>query len=176
MGQEAFRIKSVPKDFLQNIVQQPLYFVDSGKAAARGLFISVLAGFKWFLPKELSIINFDYSTYTYYGEEISNSIVEKQSSITLEAQRECSFINTYATNIITNNMMINALKEYSKDGGLFMLLTPIGIIKDLALENVYITFRQGNPQPIFNFKFRKLIISSTSIYKLDLQPRYKFCL
>lgn len=167
---------SVGTNAINSIVTQPLYFQDSGLAALQGLFATAFAGFKWQLPRELNLINFDYSTYTYYNEEISNCIVEKQNSITVTAMRELSLINTYTLNIVTNNVMVKSLKDYSKKGGLFVLITPSGIIKNLALENLSIQFLNNNPNPIFVFKFRKLVISQTGIYGTIMSDRSSFCL
>lgn len=169
---------SVGTNAINSIVTQPLYFQDSGLAALQGLFATAFAGFKWFLPDQLQLANYEYSNYTYFMEEVVNGMVEKQSTITVKATRELSFINTYTLNIVTNNILIKKFKEYTKSGGLFILITPIGIIDNLALEDLSVTFNTNNPNPIFVFKFRKLIINSLNSagFETDLSPRASFCL
>lgn len=172
------KLVSAGTDAINSIVTQPLYFQDSGLAALSGLFATAFAGFKWILPDQLQLANYEYSNYTYFMEEVVNGMVEKQSTITVRAARELSFINTYTLNIVTNNLLIKKFKEYTKSGGLFVLITPIGIINNLALEDLSVTFNSNNPNPIFVFKFRKLIINSVNSagVESDLSPRASFCI
>lgn len=178
MADAKAQIESGAAGFLQSVLTQPLYFQDNALALMSGLIISVLGGFKWFLPDQLQLANYEYSNYTYFMEEVVNGMVEKQSTITVRATRELSFINTYTLNAVTNNMLIKKFKEYTKSGGLFILITPIGIIDNLALEDLSVTFNASNPNPIFVFKFRKLIINSLNSagFETDLSPRAAFCI
>lgn len=170
------QLGSAAQSAISSIVTQPLWFQSSADAAAAGLFATAFAGFKWELPKELNLISLEYSTYTYYQEKIANSIVENQNVITVTAIRELSFINTYTTNIITNNLMVNQFKKYAKNGGLFVLITPAGIINNLALENLSVQFYQKNPNPVFIFTFRKLVVSQVGTFGTKLANRASFCI
>lgn len=178
MADAGAQIESGAAGFLQSVLTQPLYFQSSAEALMAGLAISVLGGFKWFLPDQLQLASFEYSNYTYYMEEVVNGMVEKQSTITVRAIRELSFINTYTLNAVTNNMLIKKFKEYTKSGGLFILITPIGIIDNLALEDLSVTFNSDNPNPIFVFKFRKLIINTLNSagVETDMSARSTFCI
>lgn len=158
------------------IITQPLYFQDTAKAAVTGLLITAFAGFKWQVPRELNLATFEYSNYTYYNEEIADCVVEKQNTITVTAMRELSFLNNYTTNIVTNNVMVKTIKKYAKSGGLFVLITPAGIIKDLALENLSVSFSGTNPNPLFVFKFRKLVISAVGTQGIVVSDRASFCI
>lgn len=176
MANPASQIGSMSGNMVGSILTQPLWFQDSALAALRGLFATAFAGFKWEVPRELNLINFNYSNYTYYNEEISSGIVEAQSTITVTAIRELSFINTYTTNIVTNNFMVTTLKDYAKNGGLFLLITPTGFVKNLALENLSVSFNGTNPNPIFTFKFRKLIVSKIGTKGMEMDERAKGCI
>lgn len=176
MANPASQIGSAGENAFSSMVTQPLWFQSSAHAAAVGLFATAFAGFKWELPRELNLINFEYSTYTYYQERIANSIIENQNVITVTAIRELSFINTYTTNIVTNNLMINQFKKYAKNGGLFVLITPSGIINNLALENLSVQFYQKNPNPVFVFTFRKLVVSQVGTFGTKVDTRASFCI
>lgn len=159
-------------DILNNLVSNVLYPQDSAKAISVGLVVSLLANFRYSLP-EINLLNYEFSKYTYIQEEIINGYIRSQGSIKISAYRELdNTLNTYTLNIVSNELIIKLFDSYTKEGGLFSMITPVGIISNLILEKLDISFQNANP--IFNFTFKKINVSSASSNKKS--ARASLCL
>lgn len=152
-------------DILNNLISNALYPQDSAKAISVGLAVTILGNFRYTLP-ELNLLNYEFSKYTYMQEEVINGYVKTQGSIKISAYRELdNGLNTYALNVVSNELIIKLFESYTNQGGLFSLITPVGIIANLILEKLDISFQNANP--IFNFTFKKLNVSSGSANKMS---------
>lgn len=150
---------------IDNLVSNVLYPQDSAKAISVGLVVSMLGNFRYSLP-EINILNYEFSKYTYMQEEVINGYVKTQGSIKISAYRELdNGLNTYMLNIVSNELIIKLFEAYTNQGGLFSLITPVGIISNLILEKLDISFSNANPT--FNFTFKKINVSSASANKMS---------
>lgn len=157
---------------VENLVSNVLYPQDSIKALSVGLVVSMLGNFRYSLP-EINILNYEFSKYTYMQDEVINGYVKTQGSIKISAYRELdNGLNTYILNIVSNELIIKLFEKYTNEGGLFSLITPVGIISNLILEKLDISF--SNPNPRFNFTFKKINVSPSSANKKN--TRASLCL
>lgn len=124
----------------------------STKAVALGLTAASLACFKILPIRNLELINVEYSIFNLMQDEIINNYVLKNKRVDIEMVRNMdTTTNTFSLNVISNTMLIKLLEQYVKNGGLFSLVTPIGIISNLALERLSASMEKANP--IFSFSF-----------------------
>lgn len=124
----------------------------SVKALALGLTAATLACLKILPIRNLELINMEYSSFNMMQDEIINNYVMKNKRVDIEMIRVMdTTTNTFSLNVISNTMLIKLLEQYVKSGGMFSLVTPAGIISNLALERLNLTFEKANP--IFSFSF-----------------------
>lgn len=172
----AFEIgANIGGDLLSSILKNAIYPQDSLKSAAVGLTSVVLGNFKWEIPQSIQILNNQLSSYTIYNEEFTNSIVKRQNAIQITCRREMDgVLNTYTTNMISSTLILKMFKDYTSNGGLFLMITPVGIIRNLAIQNLSITFEKANP--IYNFSFIQLNVNSNNISKESTEDIWALCL
>lgn len=142
----------VEDNIVNSLINNVLYPQDSVLALATGIAATALSGFKWKLPNKIDIIKCEYSQFTVYNKQISNSVLIKQNTISISGTRQLDEINRFTTNIITNTLLIKLLRNYIKQGGLFMLVTGVGVIENLSVQDFNVSY-DNTPQPWFNFTF-----------------------
>lgn len=160
-------------NFVENLKSNILYPQDSAIALLSGLAVGAFANFKWLLPKSIDIVNIEYSNYTMYNKDVTNSLVIKQNAFSVSGVREIDEINRFTTNIVTNTLLLKLIRSYASSGGLFTCITPVGLVANLALKNLNITF--NGTTPIFNFTFQQLNVNDV-VGKQSMSTRDAICL
>lgn len=163
---------NIGNELLSRVISQALYPEDSLLAVSTGLAVSVLTGFEWFLPNA-QLLNLQYSTFTYYKNEVASGCVKKQNSVSISAIKKIDDLSTYIPSIALNTLFIKTIKSYASAGGLFSMVTPVGIISHLALQTLDLSFEGTTPR--FNFEFIQLNVSDT-LQKSKLGIREALCL
>lgn len=161
-------------NFIDNLKNNILYPQDSTIALLSGLSIALFANFRWTLPKKIDILNIEYSNYTMYNKDITSSLVLKQNTFSVSGIRQLDKINTYTVNIVTNTLLLKLIRSYSSNGGLFTCITPIGLIANLAIKNLNVSFDNGTT-PTFNFEFQQLNVNAVEESK-SMSLRAAVCL
>lgn len=154
-------VNNSTENLLESVVQNPLYVQDPLKATLVGLTINIFSNMKFFLPNKLELLKLETTNYHIFQDEISNGIVKRQPSIEISAIRELNPIQTLALNTVTNTFIQRALKDYSTNGGLFTLITTVGLIDNLLLTDLSVTYDSNgtNPNPVFRFVFKRMSVS-----------------
>lgn len=125
-----------------------------------------LVGFTYEVPSQLELLRYSYSQSPYLNKmQVSTSYIKETTTIVVRAKKVITNINTIPVNITTNMALVKALELYCDNGGLFTMLTPYGILTNMALVNLR-TFEpttQNEAYGInFEFEFMKINVSRRS--------------
>lgn len=145
-------MSNITDNIVDSLTNNVLYPQDTLLSAALGLSLVTFSGFKWFMPSKIDIIKCEYSPYTVYNQQISNSTLIKQNTVSITGTRQFDELNTFTTNIISNTLLLKLLRSYIKEGGMFMLVTSVGIIQNLSVTELSVSNENG-PQAMFTFNF-----------------------
>lgn len=130
-----------------------------------------LLGFAYENPLNLELLKYSYSSYPYLNKaQITNAYIKEETNITIRANRAITNVNTLPIAITTNLLLVAALETYCDAGGLFTLVTPYKIIKNLALVSLKGYEVEPKSQPFgigFEFELVKINVSSSASSSLS---------
>lgn len=123
-----------------------------------------LVGFTFEMPNQLELLKYSYSSNPYLNKaQITTSYIKETTSIVVRAKRPITRYNKVPTNIATNIALMKAIEAYCDNGGTFTMLTPYGIIKNLALVSLRVPEASTSNETYginLEFEFQKINVSN----------------
>lgn len=135
-----------------------------GSAATDTEIPAPLIGFYFEHPEQLVFAQYSYADYPYLNKAVvANSFIKNKVPVSIKAFRPITKGNSIASNYILNEYVIRKIIEkYADTGGLFMLNTMYGLVKDLALEEFSAEPVANQSGVGFVFRFSQLNFDKTS--------------
>lgn len=135
-----------------------------GSAAIDAEIPAPLIGFNFDHPEQIVFAQYSYADYPYLNKAVvANSFIKNKVPVSIKAFRPITKGNSIAKNYILNEYVIRKIIEkYADTGGLFMLNTMYGLIKDLALEEFLAEPVPNQSGVGFVFRFSKLNFDKTN--------------
>jgi len=126
-----------------------------------------LLGFSFKTPSRIEFLRYQYAEYPFLNKSVvANASLKQTTNIAITAYRPIYKGNGIVTNYAFNQALRAGIETYCDKGGLFMLNTMWGVIRNLALESL-----SGEPTEnemggvVWNFEFKRLLFSEVSSEK-----------